>query len=323
MTVSAHPPHAHTSRHPLPCHLSSISSSSLSLHFFSHPPLSLCCGVAVVYYLITVVTPSSAWSCRKRYSQFEELHVHLLSQFPSLSFPCRLPPKRPKALVSHTDRHFIEERRILLEYYSRRMNTVKEVAGSTTFRGFFASDRLDALVPVPDDVHSFPSDAEITSVAIPYTRQMSDHILYHIELCNAHMRRSFSEWSVLKRFLQFHEMDAAIRASHTAEPYFLSTLPSPPSRQLKMVVDHQDAHFVEQRRVLLEHCQQHPTSSLPLTLCHPSLPLPNTSSVADPSPPVLTSVLCLGVMVSDMKKMITIPQVTKNTAFLQFCGVNT
>ena len=267
----------------------------------------------VVYYQLTVVTPAKAWSCAKRYSQFEELHAHLTSQFSSLSFPagCQLPPKRPKMLVSHTDRQFIEERRILLEYYSRRMNTVAEVAASTTFKGFFASDTLEHLVHVPDDAHVFPPDAEITSVAIPYTRRMSDHILYHVELCNAHMRRSFSEWSVLKvstaaaqtiaptipqprhtaltrfplslllswqRFLQFHELDAALRAVHAHEPYFLSTLPSPPSRQLKMVIDHNDHHFVEQRRVLLEHY---------------------------------------------LKKMITVPQVAKSTAFLAFCGVST
>ena len=156
---------------------------------------------AVVYYLVTVVTPAKAWSCQKRYSQFEELHLHLTTQFPHLTLPagCQLPSKRPKALVSHTDRHFIEERRLLLEYYSRRMNTVKDIASCTTFKGFFASDQLDHLVHVPDDVPTFPPDAEITSVAIPYTRRMSDHVLYHVELCNAHMRKSFSEWSILKR----------------------------------------------------------------------------------------------------------------------------
>ena len=276
----------------------------------------------VTYYLVTVVTPAKAWSCQKRYSQFEELHLHLVTQFPTLPLPagCQLPPKRPKALVSHSDRHFVEERRILLEYYSRRCNTVREVAGSTTFKGFFASDQLDHLVHVPDDAPSFPPDAEITSVAIPYTRRMSDHVLYHVELCNAQMRRSFGEWSVLKRANQFYDLDAAIRQAHAHEPYFLSTLPSPPSRQLKMVVDHNDVHFVEQRRVLLEHCATHtPHTPIMHTAALPHLVL--TSRDADLCGPCFLSV-CVSYA-ADMKKMIAIPQVANNSSFLHFCGVKT
>ena len=77
-----------------------------------------------------------------------------------------------------------------------------------------------------------------------------------IDLSNARARSSFSQWSVLKRFVQFHDMHAAVCADFVHEPYFLSTLPQPPAKSMKLMVDHMDKHFVEQRRVLLEHYLQ-------------------------------------------------------------------
>jgi len=159
-------------------------------------------------------------------------------------------------IVSHTDPAFIEERRILLQLYCRRMNSVRDIADSHIFKQFFQSDQLERLVAVPDDSFVFPDDTEITQVDIPTARTMSDHVLYKIDLSNARKRSSFSQWSVLKRFVQFHDMHAAVSADFVHEPYFLSTLPQPPSKSAKVFVDHMDKHFVEQRRVLLEHYLQ-------------------------------------------------------------------
>jgi hypothetical protein len=209
----------------------------------------------VVFYFITIVTPSRAWSCSKRYSQFEALHESItatLGTAVSLPAGCQLPPKRPKVIISHTDPQFVEERRVLLEFYSRKMNTVREVATNDAFRSFFNTDALDHIVHVPDDIFPFPDDAEITSVSIPSTRRMSDHVLYHLDLSNHFRRRSFQQWSVLKRFTQFHSLEAQLRQEMAEQPYLLSTLPQCPSRHVKWAIDHSDAHFIEHRRVLLE-----------------------------------------------------------------------
>ena len=209
----------------------------------------------VVFYFLTIVTPSRAWSCSKRYSQFEALHesiTAMLGTAVSLPAGCQLPPKRPKVIVSHTDPQFVEERRVLLEFYSRKMNTVREVASNDAFRAFFTSDTLDRIVSVPDDSFPFPDDAEITAVSISSTRRMSDHVLYHVDLSNHFRRRSFQQWSVLKRFTQFHALDSQLRQEMAEQPYLLSTLPQCPSRHVKWAIDHSDAHFIEHRRVLLE-----------------------------------------------------------------------
>ena len=47
-------------------------------------------------------------------------------------------------------------------------------------------------------------------------------------------------------------MHTAVCADFAHSPYFLSTLPQPPHKSVKLLVPHMDKHFVEQRRVLLE-----------------------------------------------------------------------
>ena len=126
-------------------------------------------------------------SCQKRYSQFETLHDQILASHATPSHPnpdlpagCILPSKRPKMIVSHTDPSFIEERRILLQLYCRRMNSVRDIADSDTFKRFFQSDVLERLVAVPDESFVFEPEAEITQVDIPTARRMSDHVLYKV-----------------------------------------------------------------------------------------------------------------------------------------------
>ncbi len=101
-----------------------------------------------------------------------------------------------------------------------------------------------------------PEDVEVTSVAIPQTRMMSDHVLYQVDVVNERKRRSFQKWTVLKRFAQFVEMDEALRAAFAHRPDVMSSLPSLPEKVYKVIQDHMDDHFVEKRRVLLENYLQ-------------------------------------------------------------------
>ena len=147
-------------------------------------------------------------SCQKRYSQFEALQTQILASHASPSHPnpdlpagCILPPKRPKVIISHTDPAFLEERRVLLQLWCRRMNSVRDIADSSAFRTFFQTDVLDALVAVPDDRSHFPDDAEITQVEIPVARTMSDHILFKVRAAHYSsqrpLHRTLDGWAVL------------------------------------------------------------------------------------------------------------------------------
>ena len=59
--------------------------------------------------------------------------------------------------------------------------------------------------------------------------------------------------TVLKRFAQFHEVDDLLRSEFASDEHTLSQLPASPSRQSKLLYDHADPHFIEQRRCLLEN----------------------------------------------------------------------
>lgn len=98
-----------------------------------------------------------------------------------------------------------------------------------------------------------PDDVEVTDVKIPSTRTMSDHILFQIDVVNSRKRQSFSKWTVLKRFGQFYEMDQLVRSQLMQEhPEAVERMPFAPNRKSKLLSDHLDPAFVEQRRVLLE-----------------------------------------------------------------------
>lgn len=97
-------------------------------------------------------------------------------------------------------------------------------------------------------------DDEITSVSIPSSQILkSDHTIYQIHCCNCNKRESFSEWTVLKRFAEFHEFDASIRtAVGQQHGHELTKLPKLPPRYLPVITDHLDETFIERRRLLLQ-----------------------------------------------------------------------
>jgi len=210
----------------------------------------------IVFYVLTMLSEDDEkWSCQKRFSQFEALHGVLFSAYGHKGFPAgaELPPKKLKLFVAHTSEHFIEERRCLLDHYLKRMAGVADVAQSEVWADFLRSDLLPKPVDPPVDNFSPRDDAEVTGVSIPQTRMMSDHVLYQVDVMNVRKRRTFQKWTVLKRFSQFSELNDVLRAEFANDESVLSSLPASPSRASKLIYNHLDLHFVEQRRVLLEN----------------------------------------------------------------------
>jgi len=206
-----------------------------------------------VFYHINVEGSFNSWSVAKRYSQFEELQTSFLSSELAKKIPagCELPPKKFKLFSNHTSAAFIEERRVLLEAYIKRLVGVKEIASAPLLTRFLTTDKQEKMADVKKKAE-LPEDVEITGVTIPATRTMSDHVLYQIDVTNSRKRKTYSKWTVLRRFTQFYEMDTAVRTAFAEKPEILETLPSPPERKTKLFNDHMDDVFIEQRRVLLE-----------------------------------------------------------------------
>jgi len=205
------------------------------------------------FYLVSVKDGRDLWTVQKRYSQFEEFHsglvAHLVVHIPS---GVELPGKKFKLFVSHDDANFIEERRCLLEAYLKRLVAVKVLASSEMLLTFLSSNKVESVSESKTKA-DLPDDVEVTGVSIPATRSMSDHVLYQIDVLNTRKRSTFSKWTVLKRFGQFFEMDTALRESFAQNPAVLMSMPPAPSRRAKLLFDHMDDTFVEQRRVLLEN----------------------------------------------------------------------
>jgi hypothetical protein len=207
------------------------------------------------FYIVRVDTGFNTWAVLKRYSQFELLHGHIMGGPWSNKIPSGvdLPPKKIKLFTSHVTPEFIEERRCLLENYLKRMVKVRDICESEPLQNFLRSDKDESSSAAEAEEVEMPEDVEITGVSVPSKRTMSDHILYQVDVVNVRKRKTFSKWTVLKRFGQFYEMDTALRASLAERIDLLAALPSPPERRSKILVDHMDEAFVEQRRVLLEN----------------------------------------------------------------------
>jgi len=97
----------------------------------------------IVFYFVNVEGSfQNTWSVAKRYSQFEELHSALLLSDFSKKIPsgCDLPQKRWKIFTSHVTPSFIEQRRVLLEAYLRRLLKVDDIANSSILTKFLSSD---------------------------------------------------------------------------------------------------------------------------------------------------------------------------------------
>lgn len=218
-----------------------------------------------VHYLVQVTTAAGdSWCTLKRYSQFEEFHYMLLDCVNEHSLPAgaELPGKRLKLWYAHNSKTFVEERALLLENYLKKLIQVPAIAASDLLVGFLAVSRVDVKPPpraTPKEALAaaeLPDDVEVTGVSLPQVRLMSDHVLYQVDVVNVRKRRSFQRWTVLKRFAQFIELDEALREAFAHRPDVLDALPLTPEKYSKLLYNHLDDHFVEQRRVVLENYLQ-------------------------------------------------------------------
>jgi len=142
----------------------------------------------VAYYLVKVTGAFNSWCVAKRYSHFEELQgsISEVKGFPS---NLDLPPKRFKFFVSHISPAFLEERRVLLENYLKKLVAIEDIAKNEILTSFLTSDKTDSsdlkTKHEKKKLEDIPDDIEVTGVSIPATRQMSDHVLYQIDVANS------------------------------------------------------------------------------------------------------------------------------------------
>lgn len=222
-------------------------------------------------------TKKIRWNVWHRFDSFYMLHHMLLEIATSLSQSQQryivLPPfpeKHIKYVVDHFNREFVENRRMLLENYIRRVLSMPDFKHSTILTSFLTPD-IDEIVLPPsspggrtepenlDEILNIDEFDEITRITLPQAQILkNDHAIFTINCTNENKRKSFGEWSVLKRFAEFHAYDIQIR-NHFAEsnPTALEFLPTLPGRSPKLLIDHLEESFIERRRILLEaYCKR-------------------------------------------------------------------
>lgn len=91
---------------------------------------------------------------------------------------------------------------------------------------------------------------EVTSVRVPVAQVLREHVIYQVELSNSAKASNFSSWVVLKRFKEFVALRAAMLEA--LDPHEAALLPPLPRRRSKVLVDHLERGFIEERRLLLQ-----------------------------------------------------------------------
>jgi len=192
----------------------------------------------------------------KRFSQFTELHEVLSLEYPGDLIP-PLPSKKLKLWVNHSDRAFIEQRRVLLETFMKKLFENQNLMNARPMKLFMEHDVVDdEAYGLEEDtkVVDYVSD-EVSEVYIGAVKQMSDHTLFQIYCANGEKgkRGELNEWVSLKRYADFGDLDEELREEFKNNPSLLAILPPLPAKATKMLTDHNDPAFVEERKLLLDN----------------------------------------------------------------------
>jgi len=220
----------------------------------------------VVYYNIRAELAEEAevLYLSKRYSQFRALNRELKNIIPRY----RLPPLPTKELViwtDHTDTRFVEERRALLEHFLSEAVNIGEVREAAVMHEFLHSNEISANVAraieeqfssANENLQNVVEELEVAEIWVPSTKKMRDHCLYQIHCANGSVaeRSEWNEWVVLKRYRDFYDMDHNLREELPSG--VVKDLPVLPERQSKIMTDHMDPDFIDQRRILLQNYLQ-------------------------------------------------------------------
>jgi len=239
-----------------------------------------------ILYELDISNGKLRWNLWYRFQEFYELHVTLSEVAASLSgkFPVILPPFPSRAIKyvqDHFDPEFIELRKMLLENYTQKLVKSPDLAYCEALVEFLMPklDEDDSLFvpskrsPV-ENVPNFTSESslverqtvvvndspielsdndDVTAVSVTSAQIISnDHAVFQLRVQNSNKRKSFSEWTVMKRFADFVEFDQRLRQHLSiSDPFSLSLVPTLCMRQPKVLVDHLDPIFIERRRLEL------------------------------------------------------------------------
>merc|ERR1719461_1523566 len=155
-----------------------------------------------IVYEVEVSNKKIRWNVWHRFDSFYMLHHMLLEIAASLSQNhsryINLPPfpeKQVKVIVDHFEQEFIENRRMLLENYLKKVLVMPDFKHSNIVTSFLTPDMEEIILPPVesggrqkatnlDEVIDIDEDDEITGVSVPQAQILkNDHAIFTIN-CN-------------------------------------------------------------------------------------------------------------------------------------------
>jgi len=242
-----------------------------------------------VMYEVSVSNGKLKWNLWQRFAQFQSLNAMLEDLIANMShkFPVQLPPfpdRKLHILQDHYDHDFIGQRLHILAHFLKVLIQHPDLRYSNPVVSFLTPDpdeqevtyvkphpsnfastnlnsNLSSIINVNVDPINITQDDEITAVEIvsanvvkpTIAQRRTDHTIFHISVSNCNKRKSFAEWTTLKRFADFHNFDNALRTEvGLMNPLDLSKIPPLTGRIPKLFVDHLNETFIERRRLELD-----------------------------------------------------------------------
>jgi len=239
-------------------------------------------------YEVSVSNGKLKWNMWTRFQQFQSLNVMLedLTQNISHKFPIQLPPfpdRKLKIIQNHCDHEFIGQRLHVLNKYLKVLIQHPDLKYSNPVVSFLTPDpdeqevtyvkphpsqsrnsanpNVSSIITVNTQPINITEEDEITSVTVrsanvvkpSIASRRTDHSIFHVSVGNCNKRKSYSEWTTLKRFQDFHTFDYNLRTEiGLVNPLDLSKVPPLTGRMPKLFVDHLSETFVARRSLELD-----------------------------------------------------------------------
>jgi len=224
-----------------------------------------------VVYEVHASNAKCEWNVWHRFQTFTLLHEmfkDMVEESPGVIGDKKLPmfpARHVKYLIDHKNKHFCESRRTLLDNYVKKIMDIPGLRSCTEMIGFLThSDESLSKEKVTkeeiaeyekaklDEIIVASKEDEVTSVCVKEARVVrNEYTLYQLNVTNVNKDADFATWTVMHRYSEFAEYDAALRAAFP-ELVAKDKIPQLPMKEPKLVKDHFTAEFVEKRRLLLD-----------------------------------------------------------------------
>ena len=219
------------------------------------------------YFHVRVQTSIHEWEVYHRFSEFIQLRNNIKTAFAFLSDASPIlpeePPRYSKILVNHSDSSFLKKRCVALAQFMNQLKKIPSINTSNVFREFLFESSPELVLRKNIKKRKLSTAGiqlrDVTDVSVDSWTFSQDHVIYHIRFSNRFKEGPYSSWLCLKRYEEFDgfleklkEYVEKLPSSENTNGLTVDDLPVLPKKHLKLIKDHTNKKFLEERRMGLE-----------------------------------------------------------------------